>query len=210
MMIPLLAGTPVRAEEEEKKPLPPRKTVKGHMQSRPGGPTWDVEVKVHPAPDDLPSVPAAAAPINDSDLVLGVVLDGQAVAFPIRFLAMYEVIDSRVVVAKNGNGRPYYYFRPGSERDRTLKMHDTSSLGLGIAAGEESLFFPFRELNKADLPIQAELNGEKIKILYEKKEMTAWAVDPEGTLLSGVLAYQSGWLRFFPDSKVFKNKRSRR
>lgn len=96
LMIPLLAGTPVRAEEEEKKPLPPRKTVKGHMQSRPGGPTWDVEVKVHPAPDDLPSVPAAAAPINDSDLVLGVVLDGQAVAFPIRFLAMYEVIDSRV------------------------------------------------------------------------------------------------------------------
>lgn len=118
--------------------------------------------------------------------------------------------DSRVVVAKNGNGRPYYYFRPGSERDRTLKMHDASSLGLGIAAGEESLFFPFRELNKADLPLHAELNGEKIKILYEKKEMTAWAVDPEGTLLSGVLAYQSGWLRFFPDSKVFKNKRSRR
>lgn len=96
LMIPLMSGIPVRAEEEEKKPLPPRKTVKGHMQSRPGGPTWDVEVKVHPAPDDLPSVPAAAAPINDSDLVLGVVLDGQAVAFPIRFLAMYEVIDSRV------------------------------------------------------------------------------------------------------------------
>ena len=36
------------------------------------------------------------ADLNDNDLVLGVMKNGTAVAFPIRFLAMYEVVDSNV------------------------------------------------------------------------------------------------------------------
>ncbi|RMF59614.1 MAG: DUF3179 domain-containing protein [Calditrichaeota bacterium] len=74
----------------------PPKKVKGYMQARPGGPMEEVEVGVHEVPVDLPMVSADQAPLQEDDLVLGVVRDGQAVAFPIRFLAMFEVVDSRV------------------------------------------------------------------------------------------------------------------
>ncbi len=74
----------------------PAKTVKGMMQARPGGPMEEVEVGVHEVPTDLPIVRVDQANLNDNDLVLGVMKNGKAVAFPIRFLAMHEVVDSNV------------------------------------------------------------------------------------------------------------------
>ena len=35
------------------------------------------------------------AGLDDQDLVLGMVRDGQAMAWPIRYLAMYEVVNSK-------------------------------------------------------------------------------------------------------------------
>ncbi len=81
---------------EEAGPAAGPRTVKGRMQARPGGPVEDVEVAVHPAPTDLPTVSPEEAALEDDDLVLGVEVNGQAVAFPVRYLAMYEVVDSRV------------------------------------------------------------------------------------------------------------------
>jgi hypothetical protein len=66
------------------------------MQARPGGPVERVEVGVWEVPTDLPSVPAREARLKDDDLVLGVVVDGQAMAYPIRYLALFEVVDDRV------------------------------------------------------------------------------------------------------------------
>ena len=71
-------------------------SVKGFMQARPGGPMEEVEVRVHEVPVDLPLVPAGKAPLEEDDLVLGVVDNGQAVAYPIRYLAMSEIIDGHV------------------------------------------------------------------------------------------------------------------
>lgn len=76
--------------------LKPAKTVVGLMQARPGGPLAEVEVEVHAAPTNLPSVDAKDAGLTDDDLVIGIVVDGQPMAYPIRFIAMYEVIDDRV------------------------------------------------------------------------------------------------------------------
>lgn len=53
-------------------------------------------MSVHPVPVDPPTVEASKAPLDDDDLVLGVVMDGKAVAYPIRFLSMFEVINGRV------------------------------------------------------------------------------------------------------------------
>jgi hypothetical protein len=72
------------------------KKVKVRMQARPGGPMEDLEMPVHEAPVDLPSVPADHASLKDDELVLGVVIDGQAVAYPVRYLALYEIVDHRV------------------------------------------------------------------------------------------------------------------
>ena len=71
----------------------PSKTVRATVQARPGGPVEEVEMGVHEAPLDLPLVSVADADLQDDDLVLGVVLDGQATAYPIRFLALSEVVN---------------------------------------------------------------------------------------------------------------------
>lgn len=76
-------------------PLPP-KSVKGLMQAHPGGPLEEVEVAVHQVPMDILSAEVNQATLNDDDLVLGVEMNGQAMAYPIRYLAMYEIVDDRV------------------------------------------------------------------------------------------------------------------
>jgi len=72
------------------------RTVTGVMQPRPGAEAEDIEVKVHPVPVDPASVPASESTLPDDDLVLGVVIDGRAMAYPIRYLALSEVVDDRV------------------------------------------------------------------------------------------------------------------
>ena len=92
------AGTRVEATIErtagEQDPKPDR-TVRGRMQPRPGAPEQDVEVGVHQVPTHVPSVRAEAR-LADDELVLGVVLEGTAIAYPVRYLAMHEVINSEV------------------------------------------------------------------------------------------------------------------
>lgn len=72
------------------------RTVHGVMQDRPGAPARMVEVGVHEVPVDPPSVSAGDAELDDDELVLGVVVDGRAMAYPIRYLAASEVLDDRV------------------------------------------------------------------------------------------------------------------
>ncbi|NIR49954.1 DUF3179 domain-containing protein [candidate division KSB1 bacterium] len=86
---------PLKDSSEEDGTEPPR-TVKGTMQARPGGPMELVEVGVHEVPVNPPLVEAEQASLRNDDLVLGIVTDGEAVAYPIRYLAMYEIIDSKV------------------------------------------------------------------------------------------------------------------
>jgi len=80
------------ADESETEPL----KVRAVMQDRPGGSMKEVEVAVHPAPVDPPTVAAAETKLPARDLVLGVVADGQAVAYPVRYLALSEVLNDRV------------------------------------------------------------------------------------------------------------------
>ncbi len=95
--VPALSGAPaVTAESSASARGEQSRTVRGRMQPRPGAPMGDVEVAVHQVPSDLPSVPAASADLRDSDLVLGVVVGGQPVAYPVRYLALFEVVNARV------------------------------------------------------------------------------------------------------------------
>lgn len=96
LAIACLVSPTVGDAAEEPKVGSQRRTVKGLMQARPGGPMEEVEVGISEVPVDLPSVPAGEAELKDGELVLGVVVDGQAMAYPIRYLAIHEVIDHRV------------------------------------------------------------------------------------------------------------------
>lgn len=72
------------------------RTVPARVQSRPGGPMEEVEMKVHPVPVQPRTVPADEVDLPDDELVLGMVADGRAVAYPVRYLALSEVVNDRV------------------------------------------------------------------------------------------------------------------
>ena len=117
--------------------------------------------------------------------------------------------ETRVMVVKGKKGRTYVYRDP----DRGLRSrsrHDTSALGLGLVVGDQKMFFPFRELKRALMPLKLHLGGKEVTIHYRKAALTAWAEDREGNLLPAILAYKPGWMAFNPDSKVFSAKDSRR
>ena len=73
-----------------------RRTVRARVQPRPGAPAEEIDMRVHESPVDPPSVAATAANLADDELVLGVVVDDQPMAYPIRYLAPYEVLNDLV------------------------------------------------------------------------------------------------------------------
>ena len=79
-----------------------QRSVRGKMQPRPGAAEEEVEVAVHEVPVDPPSLSVAEAmrelvsPLTHDELVLGVVVNGHPMAYPIRYLATTEVIDDTV------------------------------------------------------------------------------------------------------------------
>ena len=112
--------------------------------------------------------------------------------------------DTRVMVVEGSDGRPYQYqdFVPGERRSRGGE-HDTSTLGLGLAIGGESWFYPLDELAKVETPIATTIGGQRRSIHYSAAGLTAWATDASGTTLVSVIAYRRGWGKFFPESNYF-------
>ncbi len=81
-------------------PLPagdePTRSIQVRVQPRPGAPVEDVDMKVHASPTDLRTVSADEATLGNDELVLGIVAGHRAMAYPIRYLAMYEIVNDRL------------------------------------------------------------------------------------------------------------------
>ncbi len=89
LLLMLAITAPLTAQEQER-------TVRARVQAHPGGPVEDIEMSVHEVPVDPKTVAAGEAQLEDGELVLGLVIEGQSIAYPIRYLAMFEVINDRV------------------------------------------------------------------------------------------------------------------
>ena len=90
LVLLMVAGAaPLTAQEQER-------IVRARVQAHPGGPVEDIEMSVHEVPVDPKTVSADEAQLEDGELVLGLVIEGQPIAYPIRYLAMFEVINDRV------------------------------------------------------------------------------------------------------------------
>ncbi len=74
----------------------PPNTVRAVVQMEIGGQAREVDMEVHPVPVDPVSIPARNADLEEGEIVLGVVQDGVPMAYPIRFLALSEVLNDRV------------------------------------------------------------------------------------------------------------------
>jgi len=111
--------------------------------------------------------------------------------------------DTRVMVLER-EGRRYVYqdFEPGTRRS-SEGDHDISTVGLGLALGADAVFFPLRELAAATTPLSVEVDGQTVTIHFDAQGLTAWATNAAGELLMTVLAYETGWQTFFPDTQVW-------
>ncbi len=72
------------------------RTIRGNLQTRPGGPSEEVDHRIETAPTELKDVSAQEAELADDALVLGIEADGVAMAYPIQFLAEFEIGNGRV------------------------------------------------------------------------------------------------------------------
>ncbi len=88
---PVSLPPPVDMDEGE-----PVARVMATVQTRPGGPLRETEMAVFEVPVDPPLADPAEVTLADDDLVLGVVAEGQAVAYPLRYLALYEVLNDHI------------------------------------------------------------------------------------------------------------------
>lgn len=70
--------------------------VRATVQKAPGARHEEMEMAVHPAPTDLPTRAADQVELDDDEIVLGVVVDGRAVAYPVRYLALSEIANDRI------------------------------------------------------------------------------------------------------------------
>jgi hypothetical protein len=99
IVLALFAWSPSNALPPEQS-TEPRK-IRITAQPRPGAELQDIEMEIHTVPTKLTTVPARAVadmdlPLMEYDLVLGVLAGGEAMAYPIRYLAIYEIVDDRV------------------------------------------------------------------------------------------------------------------
>jgi len=116
---------------------------------------------------------------------------------------------TRVLYIPNEIGRPYLYSNRKPDIKRTSESsnkHDMSVLGLGLIVDRKAVYFPFNQLEKSNPPFGYKLGNIQLEIHYHKEAMTAWAEDSDGNLLPGVLAYEFGWLDFYPDSEIYNVK----
>lgn len=182
---------------QDTKPEEPQIRVKAFVQPRPGAPMQETQMRVHRAPDNLPIVDASEVKLDDDDLVLGVVLDGKAVAYPIRYLAMFEVTNSQV-----GNTPVAPTWCPLT--------------GTGVVymrtIGDQQLSFDFAEglLNNNLLVVDRETTS-----VWSQLDQRAISGPMKGTKLKPLPAIQSTWkfwLRNHPDTQVmtFNGKEGRR
>ena len=91
-----LVAAPYGPEDKQKTSPGEPRTIRARVQPRPGAEIQDIDMEIRPVPTEPPSVAAGQAELGDDELVLGIVIDGQAMAYPIRYLAMYEIVDDQL------------------------------------------------------------------------------------------------------------------
>ena len=90
--ISLAWGTAASQEETGDK----TRVIRARVQPRPGAEIEEFDMEVHRVPTELTTVEASTAGLADDEIVLGVIVGDQVMAYPIRYLAMYEIVGDRV------------------------------------------------------------------------------------------------------------------
>lgn len=183
--------------KQDTQPEKLQKSVKAFVQPRPGASMQETQMRVHQTPNDLPIVNANEVELEDDDLVLGVVVGDSVVAYPIRYLAMFEVTNCQI-------------------GDIPVAPTWCPLTATGVVylrtVGDQQLTFDFAEglLNNNLLIVDRQTDS-----VWSQLDQSAISGPMKGTKLKALPAIQSTWkywLDKHPDTLVmtFKGRDGRR
>ncbi len=78
---------------------------------------------------------------------------------------------------------------------------------IGVEIGDIAKAYPFSELAKHKGPVQDIIKKKRIIVRYDKSSETASVHDDSGTELSSVVGFWFAWYAFYPETKVYANKK---
>jgi hypothetical protein len=154
-------------------------------------------------------------------------LDGKAISGPMKDtpLEMIPALqttwkhwrerhpETLVLVEPGEDGRRYLYRnrkwespQPPMPRRPPLppNTHDISALGLGLAIGDDAVFFPLTAMQGSPSPLTVTVGGWSVKVHHRVDAYTAWAENDRGELLTAVMVYEIGWQSFFPETRIWQ------
>ena len=120
---------------------------------------------------------------------------------------------SRVLSTNTGHKRDYskspyegyeksnQLFFPVSTSDQ--RFHNKEWV-LGVKIGGIYKAYPFSVLEKAARPVKDKLSGQRIEVIFDRKNNTARAQDEQDRDISTVMSYWFAWVAFHPDTEVFQ------
>ncbi len=75
---------------------------------------------------------------------------------------------------------------------------------LGIEVKGAFKAYPFAELKKVKGPLTDQINGQKVRILFNPRALSASVSDADGKPIPSVMAFWFAWYAFHPETQVFK------
>lgn len=74
---------------------------------------------------------------------------------------------------------------------------------LGVEVDGSFKAYPFSELNKVKTPLTDTVNGQEIRIIYNRQARTGSITTADGVPLPSMLAFWFAWSAFHPNTEVF-------
>ena len=78
---------------------------------------------------------------------------------------------------------------------------------LGVEVKGAFKAYPFAELKKVKGPLTDQINGQKVRILFNPRALSASVTDADGRPMPSVMAFWFAWYAFHPDTQVFTANR---
>ena len=121
-----------------------------------------------------------------------------------------------VLSTKTGHSRfydldPYLGYAQSAELAFDTKHFDPryhpKEWVLGIEVKGAFKAYPFAELKKVKAPLTDQINGQKVRILFNPRTLSASVTDADGRPMPSVMAFWFAWYAFHPDTQVFTANR---
>ena len=118
------------------------------------------------------------------------------------------VLSTKTGHSRNYERDPYLGYAESPELMFTPNRRDpsyhTKEWVLGLEVKGAFKAYPFAELKKRTGPLTDQVNGQKVRILYNPATQSAVATDLDGKPIPSVMAFWFAWYAFHPDTQIFK------